>query len=109
LTFMEFVSRAGSDEGASLAGRTVTLTGFTVPGDTGPRLARIAISCCAADARPQTVRLTGDLAPTPAPETWLRVTGSLEPGSADAATNWEPALRVTSTEAVAVPEDPYEY
>lgn len=36
LTFMEFVSRAGSDDGATLTGRTVTLVGFTAPGPASP-------------------------------------------------------------------------
>jgi uncharacterized repeat protein (TIGR03943 family) len=111
LTMTEFVSRAGSDDGASLAGRTVTLTGFVVPDTDGPRLARIAISCCAADARPQTVRLLGgptELGTLPA-DTWLVVRAALEPGSAGPDTRWEPAVQVSSAERIPLPDDPYEY
>ncbi|GAA4694043.1 TIGR03943 family protein [Pseudonocardia yuanmonensis] len=110
LTLTEFVGRAGSDGGATLAGRTVTLTGFAVPGGEAPRLARIAISCCAADARPQTVRLVGGAGPAHVPpDTWLRVRGVLQPGSASSATRWVPAVQVASVEVVPVPVDPYEY
>ena len=58
------------------------------------RLARLVISCCAADARPMTVRLVGSGLDYP-PDTWLQVRGQLQPGSATAETRYVPALTVS--------------
>jgi uncharacterized repeat protein (TIGR03943 family) len=106
LAVAEFVQRAVSD--SSLDGRTITLTGFAVRRGAAVDLARLSIACCAADARAARVRLVGDLE-TYAPDTWLRVRGEVQPGSATAATGWVPALTVTAVERVAEPADPYEY
>jgi uncharacterized repeat protein (TIGR03943 family) len=108
LTVGEFVQRAAWDTSGSLEGREVTLIGFAVRRGAGTDLARMAISCCAADARPNRVRLVGDLGEI-TPDTWLRVQGSAQPGSATAATGYVPALTVTMLERVEAPPDPYEY
>jgi len=104
----EFVLRATAGPTGGLDGREVTLTGFTVRPGAAVELARITIACCAADARPNRVRLAGDL-DDPAPDTWLRVRGTVQPGSATAATGFVPVLTVTGFDAVAAPADPYEY
>lgn len=104
----EFVLRATAGPAGGLDGREITLTGFTVRPGAAVELARITIACCAADARPNRVRLAGDL-DDPAPDTWLRVRGSVQPGSATAATGFVPALTVTGFDVVAAPADPYEY
>jgi uncharacterized repeat protein (TIGR03943 family) len=108
LTVAEFVQRAAWDTSGSLDGREVTLTGFTVRRGAAAELARLTIACCAADARPNRVRLVGDLGDPP-PDTWLRVRGTVQPGSATAATGYVPALTVTASEIVTAPPDPYEY
>jgi uncharacterized repeat protein (TIGR03943 family) len=107
LTVAEFVQRVVWDTTASLDGRTVVLTGFTVRRGAATDLARLTITCCAADARPYRVRLDGDVAVEPG--TWLRVRGVLQPGSATAATGYVPALTVSGVDVVTAPSDPYEY
>jgi uncharacterized repeat protein (TIGR03943 family) len=108
LPVAEFVQRAIFDDGGSLAGREVVLTGFVVRRGAAVELARLTIACCAADARPHRVRLVGDL-DDPAADTWLRVRGVLQEGSATAAAGYVPALSVTSARAIPPPPDPYEY
>lgn len=106
LAVAELVARASA---GGLDGREVTVTGFVVRRGAAVDLARLTIACCAADARPNRVRLAGDLGiPAPASDTWLRVRGTVQPGSATVATGFVPALTVTATEIVTAPPDPYE-
>ncbi len=107
LTMSDFVARAISERSGRLDGREVAVTGFVARHDNEVRLARLLISCCAADARPMTVRLDGGGLDYP-PDTWLQVRG-LQPGSATAETRYVPALTVSSAEVVPAPEDPYEF
>ncbi|TQM06165.1 TIGR03943 family putative permease subunit [Pseudonocardia kunmingensis] len=102
----EFVERAVWDTTGTLHGRKVVLTGFAVRRGAATELARMTIACCAADARPNRVRLVGD-AGDPAPDTWLRVRGVLQEGSAGP--DQVPALEVRGVEQVPAPSDPYEY
>ncbi|WP_103348161.1 TIGR03943 family protein [Amycolatopsis sp. CA-128772] len=105
----EFVSRAGWDAAGTLNGRTVSLTGFVV--HTGGRtlLARLVISCCAADAFPVTVHLRGGEADHLASDAWIQVTGQVVPGTATKATSYTPDFTPASVTTVPTPEDPYEY
>lgn len=102
----EFVQRAAWDSTRSLDGREVMLVGFAVHRGTDTDLARLTIACCAADARPSRVRLLGATAPT---DTWLRVRGTIVPGSGSAADHHVPALVVTAADPIPAPPDPYEY
>ncbi|NMI01573.1 TIGR03943 family putative permease subunit [Pseudonocardia acidicola] len=104
----EVVNRAVWDEARSVDGREVTLTGFVVRRGADTVLARMTIACCAADARPYTVRLVGDV-PDLASDTWLRVRGIVQPASATQANRFTPALTVTDATVVPPPPDPYEY
>jgi uncharacterized repeat protein (TIGR03943 family) len=108
LSVAEFVRRAIWDTTGSLHGREVVLTGFAVRHGADTELARLTILCCAADARPNRVRLAGDVG-DPAPDTWLRVRGVLQEGSATAATGHVPTVTVTAATVVPAPPDPYEY
>lgn len=76
ISVLDYASRAIFDEGRSLDGRTVRLTGFVTEGPDGePMLARIVLSCCAADGRPIKVGMDGS-APTGLPvDTWIAVVG----------------------------------
>ncbi len=103
------VNRVVGDGSGSLAGREVTLTGFVVRHGAETVLARMTITCCAADARPFAVRLVGGDVPDLAPDTWLRVRGSIQPGSATQANRYRPAVTVRDAEVVPAPADPYEY
>jgi uncharacterized repeat protein (TIGR03943 family) len=53
ITMLDYASRAVFDKGRSLADRKVRLTGLLTTGANGRQiLARMILSCCAADARP---------------------------------------------------------
>lgn len=108
LTIAELVARASAGAAGGVDGREVTLRGFVVRRGAAVELARLTIACCAADARPNRVRLAGDLA-APAPDTWLHVRGTVVPGTATAATGFVPTLVVTAADVVAAPPDPYDY
>ena len=74
---MEYASRAVFEQGRSMQGRTVRLVGFVLVGDDGPPyLARLIVSCCAADARPIKIGMTGNLPKGLTADTWLSVIGS---------------------------------
>lgn len=109
LTVNEFVSRAGWDSAGTLNGRTVSLTGFVVHTDGSTLLARLVISCCAADAFPVTVRLRGGEADHLASDAWIRVTGQVVPGTATKDNSYTPDFAPASLTSVPTPKDPYEY
>jgi uncharacterized repeat protein (TIGR03943 family) len=76
ISLLDYASRAVYDGGRSLTGRTVRMSGFVTPGPDGrPMLARIVLTCCAADGRPIKVGLAGDTAVDAAPDTWVQVDG----------------------------------
>jgi len=109
LSVNEFVSRAGWDKAGTLDGRTVSLTGFVVHAEGRTLLARLVISCCAADAFPVTVRLTGTEAARYASDAWIQVTGQVVPGTATRANSYTPDFTAASVATVPTPKDPYEY
>jgi uncharacterized repeat protein (TIGR03943 family) len=105
----EYSARALFDEGKSLQGRRVRLTGFvsTVDHGTGWALTRMALSCCAADGYAIKVDVIGgERLPD---DTWLEVVGTWQPTPADA----DPAsalavLRIEEMRTVKTPAQPYE-
>jgi uncharacterized repeat protein (TIGR03943 family) len=107
LSMTEFVTRTAWDESGTLDGRRVKLTGFLLRADGATYVARLAISCCAADARPLKVRVTGDVPALP-DEQWVEVTGQVVPKSANEKNSWVPSFTVESFTAVAEPVEPYE-
>ncbi|MDQ7808224.1 TIGR03943 family protein [Amycolatopsis sp. A133] len=109
LTVNEFVSRAGWDAAGTLDGRTVSLTGFVVHTEGSTLLARLVISCCAADAFPVTVRLRGGEADHLASDAWIQVTGQVVPGTATKDNSFTPDFTPASVTTVPAPKDPYEY
>ncbi|GIF74587.1 TIGR03943 family putative permease subunit [Asanoa siamensis] len=76
ISVLEYASRAVYDNGTSIGDRTVQMSGFVIPGENGElMLARMVMSCCAADGRPIKLGLTGS-APVDVPaDTWIEVTG----------------------------------
>ncbi len=109
LSVNEFVSRAGWDAAGTLDGRTVSLTGFVVHTEGSTLLARLVISCCAADAFPVTVRLRGGEADHLASDAWIQVTGQVVPGTATKTNSYTPDFTPASMTTVPAPKDPYEY
>lgn len=111
LSVVDYASRAAYGHGRSLGGRPVQVTGFlALDGSGAPYLVRMALNCCAADAQPVKIGLTGTLPPVLRPDAWLEVTGTYTPRlSRDPVNNGPiPYLKVTSVRPVPVPHDPYD-
>lgn len=105
----EVVTRAGWDANGTMNGRTVEISGFVVHTGGQTLLARLVISCCAADAAPVTVHLKGGGADRFPSDTWLRVAGQVVPGTATEANSYTPDLVPVTVERITPPKDPYEY
>ncbi|MQY36119.1 hypothetical protein SRB17_41160 [Streptomyces sp. RB17] len=111
LSVIDYASRAAYGHGRTLQGRQVRVTGFLALDHAGaPYLVRMALNCCAADAQPVKIALTGDLPPVLRPDAWLEVTGTYTPRLAHDPVNNGPVpyLKVTSARPVPVPHDPYD-
>lgn len=109
ISLTDYATRTIWDRGRSLAGRRIRMVGFVSPRpDGGFYLSRIAMSCCAADARP--IRITVADAPRTFPaDTWVAVTGAYGGLDPAAGTNEQvPLVRAESVEPVRAPADPYE-
>jgi uncharacterized repeat protein (TIGR03943 family) len=108
---LDYASRAVFDGGKSLTGRDVKLTGFVAPGADGkPMLARIIMTCCAADARPVKVALSGDV-PTGLPaNAWVSIVGTYVPSSTRDPVNQAvvPYVAVRTWQQISAPDQPYE-
>lgn len=108
LTISEFVTRTAWDDSGSLDGRTVKLTGFVVRKGGNVYVARLAISCCAADASPIKALMTGlDFSSLP-DDQWIEATGQVVPGSATKENAYVPTFTVSGVTPITPPEDTYE-
>lgn len=100
-----FIARAATDDGSTLAGATVRLTGF-VSGDDGTwHVTRLAIACCAADAAAFRVEVEG--AEAPPKDQWVEVTGTWVEGTGTEL-GGTPVLAAEDVEYVDEPARPYE-
>ncbi|WP_018331490.1 TIGR03943 family putative permease subunit [Actinomycetospora chiangmaiensis] len=113
---VDLVARAAATpDGGALAGREVTLTGFVVPArdGRGVDLARLVISCCAADASPVRVHVDDPQGVVGAPGTgadrWVAARVRLVPGTATRETGFVPTVTVRDAVAVPEPTPAYEY
>ncbi len=107
----EYAARAVYDDGRHLRGRSIRVTGFVAMSGSGdPYLVRMGLNCCAADAQPVKIALTGELPPVLRPDTWLEVTGGYTPRRTKDPVNGRPVpyLEVTRAEPVPAPSDPYD-
>jgi uncharacterized repeat protein (TIGR03943 family) len=107
----DYAGRAVYDQGRHLKGRELKVTGFVAVDRAGrPYLVRMALNCCAADAQPVKVALTGTIPPVLRPDAWLEVTGGYTPERMKDPVNDGPIpyLKVTSARPVATPTDPYD-
>lgn len=109
LPLSDFSSRAAWDRGHSLDNRTARLTGFVVQEGDDTYVARLAISCCAADAFPVKVKLLGRELSHLADDSWIQVDAMLRPGSATRANEYVPSATVHAVRGIPEPEDPYEH
>ena len=107
----DLILRALYDADNSVEGVPVTVTGFIAPpGDgytDGYTVARIVISCCAADANPMQLHIAGD-PPFPA-DTWVDAVVTVVPNTATMDNGYVPTVTVTSMTPVPQPDDPYEH
>jgi uncharacterized repeat protein (TIGR03943 family) len=111
LSVLDYASRAVFDRGTSLAGRQVTLSGFVLPGDKGTwYLTRMVITCCAADAQPIKVGLTGAVPAGLKANDWIEVTGGYTDRQDKDPVNGQaiPYLTVGSSTPIPTPARQYE-
>ncbi|MDQ0750158.1 putative repeat protein (TIGR03943 family) [Streptomyces africanus] len=107
----DYAGRAVYDKGRSLRDRELKITGFVTLDRSGtPYLVRMGLNCCAADAQPVKIALTGRIPPVLSPDTWLEITGRYTPRRTKDPVNDGPIpyLDVTSARPVPVPTDPYD-
>jgi uncharacterized repeat protein (TIGR03943 family) len=111
ISMLDYASRAVFDQGRSIGDRKVALTGFIMRNPDGQLyLARMILTCCAADARPVKVGLTGDVPTGLRADAWLTVTGRFSRRSVKDSINGEtiPYLDVVDAQQVAAPNEQYE-
>lgn len=111
LSVVDYAGRAVYDRGRTLTGREVRLTGFVALDHDGtPYLVRMALNCCAADAQPVKVGLTGHIPPVLQPDTWLTITGAYTPRTTHDPVNDGPIpfIEVTTATPTPTPRDPYD-
>lgn len=106
LSLLDFTTRVVWDQGRTVANQDVALTGFVLSQrPDGFVLARLVITCCAADAEPVEIEVrTGR---PPPKDSWVRVVGSYAGVDPDRSTF--PVLSAHSLAAVAEPADPYDH
>jgi len=106
VTLLDFYARAEFDGGATLTGHRIELTGFVLHSDPdGFRIARLVITCCAADARAVVVRIRSPVA-TLHPDVWVTVIG--EYAGTKPADPAVPVLRADTVTPVSAPDNPYD-
>jgi uncharacterized repeat protein (TIGR03943 family) len=111
LSVVDYAGRAAYDHGRTLGERRLSVTGFVALDHAGtPYLVRMALNCCAADAQPVKIGLTGHIPPVLRPDSWLRVTGTYTAKRAKDPVNAGviPFLKVTEAVPVKEPRDPYD-
>ena len=111
LSVADYAARAVYDDGRSLGNRRITITGFVTVGVRGaPYLTRMVLNCCAADAQPVKVALSGELPPALEPDDWLEVTGTYTNRQVKDDVNGGPIpfLDISQANPVPAPNDPYE-
>jgi putative membrane protein len=111
LSVLDYATRAVYDHGQSLRGRRVRLVGFLMTGPNGtPMLTRMFLSCCAADAQPIKVGLTGHTPVGMKTDTWIEVVGTYTTTQLKDSVNGRPIpfLEVDTVTPVAPPRERYE-
>ncbi|MFF3763920.1 TIGR03943 family putative permease subunit [Streptomyces sp. NPDC001922] len=111
LDVVDYAGRAAYDHGRSLGGRQVTVTGFVALDRSGtPHLTRMVLNCCAADAQPVKIGLSGKVPPVLQPDAWLEVTGTYTGKRTRDPVNGGiiPYLEVSGARPVPAPRDPYQ-
>jgi uncharacterized repeat protein (TIGR03943 family) len=110
VSVLDYASRAVFDKGQSLGGRQITLSGFLLAAPSGWYLTRMVITCCAADAQPIKVGLTGTVPSGLSANEWLEVTGRYSSKVDHDGVNGEtiPYLEVAAAHPIAAPKEQYD-
>jgi uncharacterized repeat protein (TIGR03943 family) len=110
MSLLNYATLAVYDHGRSLGTRPVRITGFITVGSHGASyLTRMILTCCAADAQPIKVGLSGQVPATLQPDAWLEVTGTYTSTQATDGINGGPIpfIHVSQATPVPAPADPY--
>jgi uncharacterized repeat protein (TIGR03943 family) len=80
ISVLDYATRAIFDKGASMkdakgGDRRVQISGFLSSGPDGQVITRMVLSCCAADARPLKIAMTGNRPAGLGNDQWVQVTG----------------------------------
>jgi uncharacterized repeat protein (TIGR03943 family) len=106
LGVVDFATRALWDDGRTLADRTLSLTGFVVHSSAGGfTLARLVITCCAADARPVEIGVLIHGSP-PRRDDWVTVLGRY--AGVNPSDPTLPLFQATSVLRISQPSNPYD-
>ncbi|MEU6218123.1 TIGR03943 family protein [Streptomyces sp. NPDC047022] len=111
LSLVDYAGRAAYGHGRTLGNRQIQITGFVALDSGGkPYLVRMALNCCAADAQPVKVGLSGKLPPVLQPDAWLEVTGTYTAERTKDPVNGGiiPYIDVIQARPVPTPKDPYD-
>ena len=111
LSLVDYAGRAAYDHGHTLGDRRIKVTGFVALDHDGtPYLVRMALNCCAADAQPVKIGLTGHIPPVLQPDSWLEVTGTYTSKRTEDPVNGGviPFIEVGEAKPVPTPRDPYD-
>jgi uncharacterized repeat protein (TIGR03943 family) len=110
VSVLDYASRAVFDKGQSLGGRQITLSGFLLAAPSGWYLTRMVITCCAADAQPIKVGLTGTVPSGLSANEWLEATGRYSSKVDHDGVNGEtiPYLEVAAAHPIAAPKEQYD-
>jgi uncharacterized repeat protein (TIGR03943 family) len=110
LSVVDYAGRAVYDHGRSLCDRPITITGFLALDESGePYLTRMVLNCCAADAQPVKIGLSGQLPPVLQPDSWLEVTGTYTGKQTKDPVNGGPIPFIDVSQARPVPAPTEEY
>ncbi|MFJ2608634.1 TIGR03943 family putative permease subunit [Streptomyces sp. NPDC087425] len=111
LSLVDYATRAVYGHGRAIEGRPLKITGFVALDHTGrPYLVRMALNCCAADAQPVKIALTGKIPPVLRTDTWLEVSARYTPRTTKDPVNGGPIpyVEVTGARPIPTPTDPYD-
>jgi len=114
LALNDYASRAIWDDGKTLVGRNVSMTGFATSAPNGGwYLTRLTLTCCAADATVTKILVVGEdssSSPTPVPATnsWVTVIGQWVPGGGTQSETAIAHVQAHTVTPVPTPTNPYE-
>ena len=110
LTVLDYAGRAVYDHGRLLGTRPIELKGFISIGSHGTYLTRMTLNCCAADALPIKVALSGKLPAGLARDSWVDVIGTYSSREIKDEVNGRaiPYFDVSQIKPIKAPADEYE-